>query len=399
MLEWDDYRPLDRWIEWIDRNVDPDVPLSPPGTEANVAAAMVCGLTARAPWHPRMATWVDRALRASLQVKDTELRLMARGTVMAYHAQLGNFAEMRDLAEEFRRLTLSPQAPPLVKLAFMIRAIELHDWINGSWEETMGFIIKAIDLATELGSHFHLGIIYSDAAIAAFEMNDLELARELLRRMDGIDFADKRVIDSRRFFFWVFYHLAKNNLAEASRAAEEGLRSVLGSGAFITEAYGRICLACVLRKAGKVQDAAAQLDIVETMVHGLGFTHGLYLVRLTQASLLFDRKDVEGARLALREAFSMGRIKGYAMALFAWWHRADMARLCAEALAGGIEIEYAREVIRRHRLDVPDGYESMHEWPWPLRIHTFGGLRLVVDGKPLTFSRKVQGGPSPFSRR
>ena len=61
---------------------------------------------------------------------------------------------MYDLAEEFRRLTLSPQAPPLVQLAFMIRSIELHDWINGSWEKTMGYIHKAIDLATELGSIF-----------------------------------------------------------------------------------------------------------------------------------------------------------------------------------------------------------------------------------------------------
>ena len=35
----------------------------------------------------------------------------------------------------------------------------------------------------------------------------------------------------------------------------------------------------------------------------------------------------------------------------------------------------------------------MPEWPWRLRIHTFGGLRLVVDGEPLMFSRKVQKRP------
>jgi tetratricopeptide (TPR) repeat protein len=393
MLGWDDYRPLDQWIEWIDRNVDPEAPLSPPDTEASVAAAMVCGLTYRAPWHPKMATWIDRTLRASQKVGDAGLRLMVRGTVMAYHAQFGNFAEMYDLAGELRRLTLLPQAPPLVQLAFMVRAIQLHDWIKGSWEETMGFINKATDLATESGSHFHLGIIYADAIIAAFEMNDLELVREFLGRMGKLDFADKRVIESRCCLLWAFYHLAKNSPVEAYRAAEKGLRSALGSGARIGEAYGRICLAYALRKTGKGEDAGAQLDMVETMFRGLGVTHSLYLVRLTQAILLLDRGDIIEARRVLGEAFSIGRGKGYGMTLFFWWQREDMARLCAEALTGGIEVGYANELIRTHGLDVPDGYESLHEWPWRIRIHTFGGLRVVMDGKPLRFSRRIQKRP------
>jgi tetratricopeptide (TPR) repeat protein len=312
---------------------------------------------------------------------------------MEYHTQLGNFTEMYDLAEEFRRLTLSPQAPPLVQLAFMIRAIQLHDWIKGSWEETMGFINKAIDLATELGSHCHLGIIYAHAVIAAFEMNDLELARAFLGRMDMVDFADKRVIESFHCFLRAIYYLAKNSPAEAHRAAEKGLRSVLGSGARVHEAYGRICLACTLRKAGKAEDAAAQLDMAETMFRALGITYSLYLVRLTQACLALDRGDIPEARRTLREAFSIGRIKGYGGTLFLWWQREDMARLCAEALTGGIEVAYANDLIRQHGLGVPDGYEAMREWPWRLRIHAFGGLRLVVDGEPLRFSGKIQKRP------
>ena len=126
-----------------------------------------------------------------------------------------------------------------------------------------------------------------------------------------------------------------------------------GAGHCISEAYARICLAYVLRKTGKGEDAAAQLDMVETMFHGLGITHSLYLVRLTQASLLLDRGDVTEARRILREAFGIGRIKGYGMTLFLWWQREDMARLCAEALKGGIEVDYANELIRTTRARCP----------------------------------------------
>jgi hypothetical protein len=224
-------------------------------------------------------------------------------------------------------------------------------------------------------------------------MNDLDLAREFLGRIDTLDFSDKRVMESLHCCLRAFYHLAKNNPAEAYRAAEKGLRSVLGSGAYIPEAYVRTCLACVLCRTGRGEDAAAQLDMVDTMLRGPGVTHTLYLARLTRAVLLLDRGDIIEARRVLAEAFGFGRIKGYGVSLYMWWRRADMARLCAEALKGDIEVEYAKELIRRRGLDVPDGYESMAEWPWRLRIHTFGGLRLVVEGKPLMFSRKVQKRP------
>jgi ATP/maltotriose-dependent transcriptional regulator MalT len=247
MLEWNDYHPLDRWIEWIDRHVDPEAPLSPPEIEAQVAAAMVCGLTWRAPWHANMGTWIDRALDASRRVQDAELRMMARGTVMEYYTQFGHFAEMYDLAGEFRRLTLSPEAPPQVQLAFIIRAVELHDWINGSWEKTIDYIRKAIDLATELGSQFHLGAIYVDAALAAFETNNLDMAEVFLSRMEALDFSDKRAIDSRFHGLRVFYHLAKSNPAAALRSARNAVQETLGTGIYVAEARARTCLAYALR--------------------------------------------------------------------------------------------------------------------------------------------------------
>jgi hypothetical protein len=102
--------------------------------------------------------------------------------------------------------------------------------------------------------------------------------------------------------------------------------------------------------------------VVEDLLGPMGVTHGLYLVRLTQASLFFDEGDVVKARRALEEAFRMGRAKGYWMTLAMWWQREEMARLCAEALMAGIGADYATELITTHGLEVPEGYEAIREW-------------------------------------
>ena len=56
----------------------------------------------------------------------------------------------------------------------------------------------------------------------------------------------------------------------------------------------------------------------------------------------------------MREAFSMGREKDYVSLLYGYWQTDELSRLCAEALAAGIEVDYAKEAIRTHRL-APSG--------------------------------------------
>lgn len=63
------------------------------------------------------------------------------------------------------------------------------------------------------------------------------------------------------------------------------------------------------------------------------------------------------------------------------------ARLCADALRMGIETEFVQHVIRERGLPAPDAYEP--SWPWPIRIHALGGLRVDVDDAPLQFGPRA----------
>jgi DNA-binding SARP family transcriptional activator len=64
-----------------------------------------------------------------------------------------------------------------------------------------------------------------------------------------------------------------------------------------------------------------------------------------------------------------------------------LARLCAVALAAGIEPDVVREVIRQHGLTAPDAAASLY-WPWPVRVHTLGRFAVFCEDEPLTFNGK-----------
>jgi DNA-binding SARP family transcriptional activator len=68
-----------------------------------------------------------------------------------------------------------------------------------------------------------------------------------------------------------------------------------------------------------------------------------------------------------------------------------VGRICAEALRLGIEVDFARRLIRQKHLPAPSAFEP--DWPWPVRIHALGGLRILVDDRPLAFGPRAQRKP------
>jgi DNA-binding SARP family transcriptional activator len=90
----------------------------------------------------------------------------------------------------------------------------------------------------------------------------------------------------------------------------------------------------------------------------------------------------------LREALHIGARGNYFGPL--WWREpAAMARLCAKALGDSIEPEYARMLIRHHRLSPPPDAFLSDAWPWPFRIRTLGAFEVLRHGQVLHF----EGGP------
>lgn len=71
----------------------------------------------------------------------------------------------------------------------------------------------------------------------------------------------------------------------------------------------------------------------------------------------------------------------------------DLLRLCEKTLEANIEVDVVHQIIKSLAL-VPEKSTTMLEnWPWPIRIYTFGVFSVEIDGEPLKFSGKAQKKP------
>jgi DNA-binding SARP family transcriptional activator len=112
---------------------------------------------------------------------------------------------------------------------------------------------------------------------------------------------------------------------------------------------------------------------------------------MAAATISFDQGKEAKGKACLRKAFALGREGGF----YGNWgtHPDDLARLCSKALEYGIEVEYAREYIRRYRLKPAGRPVPPEHWPWPLKVRALGDFIIYRDGEMLRFPRKAQKRP------
>jgi len=69
------------------------------------------------------------------------------------------------------------------------------------------------------------------------------------------------------------------------------------------------------------------------------------------------------------------------------WMAPWMPRYASWALEDNVESDYVARLAQHYRWKPPS--EASDRWPWPVRIHTLGTFEILVDGRPLEFSRKA----------
>jgi two-component SAPR family response regulator len=113
-----------------------------------------------------------------------------------------------------------------------------------------------------------------------------------------------------------------------------------------------------------------------------------FLCLIVEADFHYRDDEQSAGRSSAREAFALGRRLGLLGG--DWWRRDVIARVCSHALSADIEIEFARRLIRVHRL-VPDAnVAAPRSWPWPVKIRVLGGFSLEVEDKPVDSRSRVR---------
>ncbi|MEN6622812.1 MAG: BTAD domain-containing putative transcriptional regulator, partial [Smithella sp.] len=173
---------------------------------------------------------------------------------------------------------------------------------------------------------------------------------------------------------------------------EKSLNLIEEAGVPVLECLARLGLAHVLHETGEYRKAQAHLDLAKGMASAIRSDYFSYLVHLTDAYFLLAQQNSSPALEALRTAMILGRQNNFTTMLHCW-RPAFFSRVCAVAISEGIEVEYAKYLVRKLKL-IPDASAmEMENWPWPVEIHTLDRFALVKDGNTAAMSGKTQKKP------
>lgn len=390
MFAWDDFSAGPRWLAELERLESFREQLANPEIDAMVI------VSANAPLlfdlgHPLLARWAQQAERV-LPLAPPALQTMIASFLVNYYVWRGELAACRVLLHSLR--DEYPNSGPLF-------AVTRHVWsavigFLSADHDAAGTAVEAARvLCVQYGLTFYLPQVYGQESYTALSLGDLPRAAR------AIDAMAAAILPGRRLDVAFMHHvrsgllLARGEYAEARREAELAV-SLSEECATPTNAHlVMICLAQVLIRQGEWDEADRWLDRAERFCIEIDAPLVRYVAQMTRVDCLSSRGDVEAAAAVLTEALPVARRNDW-YNVHPFWQPEPIARLCALALARGIESDYVRRLIARRRLRPPPDADEC--WPWPVRIRALGPLEVEVNDARLDFPVRSQGKPLELLR-
>jgi DNA-binding SARP family transcriptional activator len=185
--------------------------------------------------------------------------------------------------------------------------------------------------------------------------------------------------------------MLRRDVVEAHQQQKTALRLAIESGCPFYEVLCRLALAEIFHELGDERRTVINLRRVRGLARGIDNRLMEYMAFSIYALIAFAHGKRRSGLNALRYAFGLGRENGFTH--FVWWQPRVMAELCVQALKEGIEVDYARNLIRSREL-MPDRPPlTVDEWPWPIRIRCFGEFQVMKHEQPLGAVAKPQQKP------
>ncbi len=389
--ELGDLRQLDPWISILD-DLETAYSFPSPEIEARVSSSLFFALALRQPHHPKLPAAKEKALAIVKGKGDSSLRIITAFYLLSFDIWTGEFIEADHVVEIMRRIAdstkgLSPLADILVSMS--------DGWLSrasGSLRDSYETVLEGLNKANDSGVHMWDHMLLVMGIGACMDRNDNANAEAMIEKF-------RTTIDRARPFDRYYYHrqLARRfvltkQLSAAAIHFQEAHSIAVAMGLWYPEAISHCTLSLVLRSARKKEKAEEHLAESYRIARGIKSGFLEFICLLTEASYLFEDGNQEKGTALLKDGLALGREKGYVFS-FEWPPVPRMYGLCLRALESDIEIEHVKKMIRTYNFVPDDPPLHLDNWPWPIKILTLGGFKLLVDDKTVEFSGKVQKKP------
>ncbi|MBS0168411.1 MAG: hypothetical protein JSR29_20200 [Nitrospira sp.] len=387
MVGWVNMPQLGTWVDRLQGILSDGFRIPSPELEARITFATFMAEMWRRPNAHLMSRLMGQVETFLKRNPEPIQRMLVGCFLVSYKAWLGHLDEVANLLALLRKPIPVAQLPPLAIMWFKA-AESTHAFLTAEHDHCLEEVEQGWHIATHYGLEAWSFSLLANGTYGALLTNDLDAAQAYL---DKLRLLPDHLGLCNHIAGWMAF--VKRDIYEARRQAESALKHVLESleGSSFPEALNRFALAQVLYEQRNHDEAEHHLARARQVGKEMNSSLLEYMCSLLQASLAFGQSQEENGLQSLRHAMVLGRTRGFVN--FPWWSPSLMARLCAKALEVGIEIEYVQFLIRKRRLCPDPPSVEVADWPWGVKIHTLGHFNLVVDGKPVRFSRKAQQRP------
>lgn len=388
--ELDDLTLFDEWIVEIDELLKkyPDFPEQE--YSSPLSAGMYLALYTRKPNHPEIEVWAGRLLHVAQTHPDADIRTHAVSYLITGIMWTGRFALSYELIESIRHSISKLNVPPMAEV-ILRNAEASYFMLSGDYDAGMRSVREGQKLADETGIHFWRNSTLLHGIGGALSANDLQTADELF---DQLNLQEIRV---RRYDAWqaVFAGAWRAYLDEdflgAYKQLRKSVRLANELGVPFFEMMSHMWMAYVLFQNDDAIKGAHHLKLVRKMSASLKNHLFEFTSLLVYAAIALNHGRRSSGLRALRYALSLGREHEYKNMV--WWLPSMMSSLMVTALEHEIEVEYVSWLIRNRGLAPEKISVHLTNWPWELRISSFGGFTmeqctdvhcqpLALEGRP-----------------
>ncbi|MBY0578020.1 MAG: hypothetical protein K2P57_03140 [Burkholderiales bacterium] len=390
VIAWDDFEQLIKWMNTIESLIEEYGSLPPGKTGEHLALSMYMALLYGAPGHAKIAPWEKLLLSLLHRSDDRNYKLQAAEGLLLYYAWKGDSRKAGDVIAIMEPIADSPECATLPKMRYKLQAA-IYWWSVAHFDNSEESARDGLKLAEESGIHLVDSIFLAQLVYCRLLRDEHAEVDDLIEKMkQSTEMAAQ--VKAGHYHHVVAYAAICRNDAQCALYHAEAL---LGLASGNKGAFPFMTLISRLRMAyalfiGNAPYGEIFSHLDEALKIGI-WMQSYYAQAMNSLlrSLVYFNVGEESAGLeALSEGMALNN--RYGIFNYEGWRRQDIALVCGKALAAGIEPEYVQGVVRRLKLAPP---ASVENWPYPVRIYAGETFRIVVDGKPLEFSGKVQKKP------
>lgn len=395
-LAWNDFRPLDAWINWMEEAIAGGLEFKDKVVEARVVTSMSTALMLRQPHHPAITDWMAAALPAAREFADIDFRVQTYFFIAVFYFWRGDLVHFRAIQAEIDSLVTLPEASPLSRLVRPCLAAFTDIWLEGAYEAARTRIDEALAFASDSGVYTWNHMLLSLQAYCRLARGQVACAEKSLTQLAGLLDGSRKHLYSMYYYLLSWSSYLKGQKAVARVQASTALSYAETTGYVFAQILCLIQNAWILDETGDAPygaDAAGLLARAKDRCRKTGSDMLAYAAGLVEAGLLLKGGRQAEGRAVLAQALASSRENGYLTP--PWWCDPPfMSDLCVTALEHDIEPAHVAEIIRKRRIiagHLPGGV--FQKWPAPVKVYTFGRFELLRWGEPVRFSGKVQKKP------